>query len=288
MHRGRLGVGSGGAAGEVGQPTSPSEPTLPQLGPHLPHRLQQQPWSLLYCTARDGFSLRTLYRRAGPLSSPALLLIRDTDAQVRPKPIAPRHLPPHSSFTLCVPESPGSAHASALQHCPICSSLPLPGLRCVLRHRHSHEQQVLRHGGNVSLLVLPRAEGGGCSCGVRGKGGPEGGGQPCPTARPCWKNPKVLVEGPGTGQGNAAALGPPGTKPPGRHTTGPSQWDGNWGREGGRGWSVGLRGLMPDGAISGRQLATKRAPMAAAGDSWGLVPGPVAAAVPCRAPGSEP
>ncbi|XP_068556158.1 TLD domain-containing protein 2 [Anas acuta] len=52
-----------------------------ELGPHLPPRLQQQPWSLLYCTARDGFSLRTLYRRAGPLSSPALLLIRDTDAQ---------------------------------------------------------------------------------------------------------------------------------------------------------------------------------------------------------------
>uniref|UniRef100_A0A8B9U529 TLDc domain-containing protein n=1 Tax=Anas zonorhyncha TaxID=75864 RepID=A0A8B9U529_9AVES len=81
VHRGRLGVGSGRAAGELGQPNSPSEPTLPQLGPHLPPRLQQQPWSLLYCTARDGFSLRTLYRRAGPLSSPALLLIRDTDAQ---------------------------------------------------------------------------------------------------------------------------------------------------------------------------------------------------------------
>lgn len=33
---------------------------------------------------------------------------------------------------------------------------------------------------------------------------------------------------------------------------------------------------------------TKRAPMAAGGDSWGLGPGPVAAAIPCRAPGSEP
>ncbi|XP_040432292.1 TLD domain-containing protein 2 [Cygnus olor] len=52
-----------------------------ELGPHLPPRLQQQPWRLLYCTARDGFSLRTLYRRAGPPSSPALLLIRDTNAQ---------------------------------------------------------------------------------------------------------------------------------------------------------------------------------------------------------------
>uniref|UniRef100_A0A8B9DK74 TLDc domain-containing protein n=1 Tax=Anser cygnoides TaxID=8845 RepID=A0A8B9DK74_ANSCY len=74
-------AGSGRGAGEVGQPNSPSEPTLPQLGPHLPTRLQQQPWRLLYCTARDGFSLRTLYRRAGPPSSPALLLIRDTNAQ---------------------------------------------------------------------------------------------------------------------------------------------------------------------------------------------------------------
>ncbi|NXJ06978.1 TLDC2 protein, partial [Odontophorus gujanensis] len=54
---------------------------LPQLGSHLPTRLQQQPWSLLYCTARDGFSLRTLYRCTGQLSSPALLLIRDTEAQ---------------------------------------------------------------------------------------------------------------------------------------------------------------------------------------------------------------
>ncbi|XP_042742578.1 TLD domain-containing protein 2 isoform X2 [Lagopus leucura] len=42
---------------------------------------EQEPWSLLYCTARDGFSLRTLYRCTGQLSSPALLLIRDTEAQ---------------------------------------------------------------------------------------------------------------------------------------------------------------------------------------------------------------
>ncbi|XP_046758917.1 TLD domain-containing protein 2 isoform X7 [Gallus gallus] len=51
------------------------------LGLHLPTRLRQQPWSLLYCTARDGFSLRTLYRCTSQLSSPALLLIRDTEAQ---------------------------------------------------------------------------------------------------------------------------------------------------------------------------------------------------------------
>lgn len=70
-----------GCGGEL--PASPSEPTLPQLGLHLPTRLRQQPWSLLYCTARDGFSLRTLYRCTSQLSSPALLLIRDTEAQVR-------------------------------------------------------------------------------------------------------------------------------------------------------------------------------------------------------------
>ncbi|NWH66815.1 TLDC2 protein, partial [Geococcyx californianus] len=54
---------------------------LPQLGPHVPPRLTQQPWHLLFSTARDGFSLRTLYRRGGQSGSPALLLIRDTEAQ---------------------------------------------------------------------------------------------------------------------------------------------------------------------------------------------------------------
>ncbi|XP_040543848.1 TLD domain-containing protein 2 isoform X1 [Gallus gallus] len=57
------------------------EREIEELGLHLPTRLRQQPWSLLYCTARDGFSLRTLYRCTSQLSSPALLLIRDTEAQ---------------------------------------------------------------------------------------------------------------------------------------------------------------------------------------------------------------
>ncbi|XP_027596220.1 TLD domain-containing protein 2 [Pipra filicauda] len=52
-----------------------------ELGPHLPSRLTQQPWRLQYSTRRDGFSLRTLYRRGGQPGSPALLLIRDTEAQ---------------------------------------------------------------------------------------------------------------------------------------------------------------------------------------------------------------
>ncbi|XP_074964466.1 TLD domain-containing protein 2 isoform X2 [Phalacrocorax aristotelis] len=51
------------------------------LGSHLPPRLMQQPWHLLYCTGRDGFSLRTLYRCGDQPGCPALLLIRDTEAQ---------------------------------------------------------------------------------------------------------------------------------------------------------------------------------------------------------------
>ncbi|XP_068768654.1 TLD domain-containing protein 2 [Struthio camelus] len=54
---------------------------IQELVPHLPLRLTQQPWSLLYCTTRDGFSLKTMYRRMNHLSSPVLLLIRDTEAQ---------------------------------------------------------------------------------------------------------------------------------------------------------------------------------------------------------------
>ncbi|XP_056363464.1 TLD domain-containing protein 2 [Oenanthe melanoleuca] len=52
-----------------------------QLGPQLPPRLWQRPWRLLYSTARDGFSLRTLYRSGARPDCPALLLIRDTEAQ---------------------------------------------------------------------------------------------------------------------------------------------------------------------------------------------------------------
>ncbi|NWT60050.1 TLDC2 protein, partial [Erythrocercus mccallii] len=54
---------------------------VPQLGPQLPPRLTQQPWHLLFSTGRDGFSLRTLYRSRARPDSPALLLIRDTEAQ---------------------------------------------------------------------------------------------------------------------------------------------------------------------------------------------------------------
>ncbi|NWI09604.1 TLDC2 protein, partial [Crypturellus soui] len=53
----------------------------PQLALQLPTRLRHAPWSLLYCTARDGFSLGTLYRSTSRRSAPALLLIRDTEAQ---------------------------------------------------------------------------------------------------------------------------------------------------------------------------------------------------------------
>ncbi|XP_023795798.1 TLD domain-containing protein 2 isoform X2 [Cyanistes caeruleus] len=52
-----------------------------ELGSQLPPRLTQQPWHLLYSTRRDGFSLRTLYRSGARPDSPALLLIRDTEAQ---------------------------------------------------------------------------------------------------------------------------------------------------------------------------------------------------------------
>lgn len=69
--------------------SAPTEAAVPQLGPQLPPRLTQQPWHLLYSTGRDGFSLRTLYRSGARPDSPALLFIRDTEAQVRPCPPQP-------------------------------------------------------------------------------------------------------------------------------------------------------------------------------------------------------
>lgn len=79
----------GGGCSEAALPALAETP-LSQLGPHLPPWLMQQPWRLLYCTGRDGFSLRTLYWRGGQRGCPTLLLIRDTKAQVRPGPPQPR------------------------------------------------------------------------------------------------------------------------------------------------------------------------------------------------------
>ncbi|XP_007419949.1 TLD domain-containing protein 2 [Python bivittatus] len=55
---------------------------IQQLTPHLPLRVTGYPWNLIYCTARDGFSLKTMYRSMNNLASPVLLVIRDTDGQI--------------------------------------------------------------------------------------------------------------------------------------------------------------------------------------------------------------
>lgn len=94
-----LGVGRG--CSEAALPALAETP-LSQLGPHLPPRLMQQPWRLLYCTGRDGFSLRTLYRRGGQQGCPTLLLIRDTEAQVPPGPPQP-----------CCPAALGAANPAS-------------------------------------------------------------------------------------------------------------------------------------------------------------------------------
>ncbi|XP_032275631.1 TLD domain-containing protein 2 isoform X2 [Phoca vitulina] len=53
-----------------------------QLSLHLPPRVTRHPWSLAFCTSRDGFSLRSLYRQMEGHSGPVLLVLRDQDGQV--------------------------------------------------------------------------------------------------------------------------------------------------------------------------------------------------------------
>ncbi|XP_077907868.1 TLD domain-containing protein 2 isoform X1 [Ictidomys tridecemlineatus] len=52
------------------------------LSLHLPARVTGHPWSLVFCTSRDGFSLRSLYRQMEGHSGPVLLLLRDQDGQM--------------------------------------------------------------------------------------------------------------------------------------------------------------------------------------------------------------
>ncbi|XP_008573570.1 PREDICTED: TLD domain-containing protein 2 [Galeopterus variegatus] len=53
-----------------------------QLSLHLPLRVTGHPWSLVFCTLRDGFSLRSLYRQMEGHSGPVLLVLRDQDGQM--------------------------------------------------------------------------------------------------------------------------------------------------------------------------------------------------------------
>ncbi|XP_004687267.1 PREDICTED: TLD domain-containing protein 2 isoform X1 [Condylura cristata] len=53
-----------------------------QLSLHLPRRLTGHSWSLVFCTSRDGFSLRNLYRQMEGHEGPVLLVLRDQDGQM--------------------------------------------------------------------------------------------------------------------------------------------------------------------------------------------------------------
>ncbi|XP_066482239.1 TLD domain-containing protein 2 isoform X2 [Tiliqua scincoides] len=55
---------------------------IQKLAPHLPLRVTGHPWNLIYGTARDGFSLKNMYRSMNDVASPVLLVIKDTDGQI--------------------------------------------------------------------------------------------------------------------------------------------------------------------------------------------------------------
>lgn len=60
------------------------------LSRHLSARAEGYPWSLVFSTSRDGFSLNTVYRKMETLEeSPILIIIEDTKGRVREIPHDP-------------------------------------------------------------------------------------------------------------------------------------------------------------------------------------------------------
>ncbi|XP_046440240.1 uncharacterized protein LOC124191218 isoform X5 [Daphnia pulex] len=53
-----------------------------QLAKHLPARVEGYPWSLVFSTSQNGFSLNSLYRKMIGIDSPILLVIEDTQGNV--------------------------------------------------------------------------------------------------------------------------------------------------------------------------------------------------------------
>ncbi|XP_036899914.1 TLD domain-containing protein 2 isoform X9 [Sturnira hondurensis] len=64
-------------------PVIPASPSSlgQELSLHLPPSVTGRSWSLAFCTARDGFSLRSLYRQMEGHSGPVLLALKDQDGQ---------------------------------------------------------------------------------------------------------------------------------------------------------------------------------------------------------------
>lgn len=76
----------GYSARRLGGQESPTHcNTCPQLSLHLPPSVTGHSWSLAFCTARDGFSLRSLYRQMEGHHGPVLLALKDQDGQVSPR-----------------------------------------------------------------------------------------------------------------------------------------------------------------------------------------------------------
>lgn len=58
-------------------------PSFSQLAKHLPPRTIGYPWTLAFSTSKHGMSIKTLYRIMQGQDSPVLLVIKDSDGQVR-------------------------------------------------------------------------------------------------------------------------------------------------------------------------------------------------------------
>lgn len=54
-----------------------------KLSGHLPARAEGYAWSLAFSTSQNGFSLNSLYRKMQRLESPILIVIQDTENNVR-------------------------------------------------------------------------------------------------------------------------------------------------------------------------------------------------------------
>jgi len=53
-----------------------------QLSKHLPARIEGYPWTLVFSTSQNGFSLNSLYRKMAKIESPILVIIEDTQGNV--------------------------------------------------------------------------------------------------------------------------------------------------------------------------------------------------------------
>ena len=127
-----------------------------QLARNLPPRTIGYPWTLAFGTSKHGMSIKSLYRAMQGQDTPVLMVIKDSDGQVRAHGVL--LLGRGQARGLWVQQekrTPAAAVDVRVERvCPLL--FPVPGVRSAGLRAVQGQRRLLRHRGDLPVLLQPR------------------------------------------------------------------------------------------------------------------------------------